>query len=285
MTQRLSIAARFAALAATFAVGVGARAYVPVTTKDGTPVTWTHRCVEVWTHTDLVSELTADEVYSALEQSLAEWSGVDCSWIEGVARGFTCFDHVGLASWPGPQNELLTRDTEGTWLHPQRVVALTSLSYDPRDGEINDADVELNGEDYRFAIDGTLTSYDLQQTLTHELGHVFGLDHTPVAAATMYALSYAGEISKRTLAPDDIEGICATHPMASAPATGGCEELAPAPVSEPWCPPRPEQDCAAGGGLAGWWLALAALLVWRRRVRGPGRRRSLPTTAGRRPWA
>lgn len=255
------------ALTAT-ALGAGAAsAYVLVTTDDGTPVTWSLGCVEVWTNPAVVEELTPEEVLAALELGLDAWNAVGCSWIEGAARGFTCFDHVGLASWPGPQNEVLSRDEPESWRHADRVVALTSLSYDPRDGEISDADIELNGEDYRFAIDGSLNAYDLQQTLTHELGHVFGLNHTPVASATMYALSYPGEISKRTLAPDDITGLCANHPLSTAPDSGACEPAEPVPAAEPWCPKRPDDDCAGGGGGAPWGLALALLALWRARRR------------------
>ncbi len=272
MTLHRNIAG-LAALVAPLLVAAGAHGYILVTTGDGTPIGWYQRCVEIWTNPAVVAELTPDEVQGALERSLATWEAVDCTWIGAAARGFTCFDHVGLAAWPGAQNEVLSRDTPGSWRHPNRVVALTSLTYDKRDGAIMDADIELNGEDFAFAVDGSVSAYDLQQTLTHELGHVFGLDHTPVVSATMYALSYPGEISKRSLAPDDVAGICANHPLSTTPATAACEFAERVPADAPWCPERPSQGCAAGDpvGAIAWLVGLVLLWVGRRRTRSVAR--------------
>src|SRR5262249_23320756 len=55
-----------------------------------------------------------------------------------------------------------------------------------RNGEILDADTELNGVDFQFgvfAVDPMQCSVrpcsmDIQNTLTHEFGHTIGLDHT-----------------------------------------------------------------------------------------------------------
>lgn len=267
------IIGRLSLVLATLLLAGGAHGYILVTTSDGTPIAWYQRCIEIWTNPAVVAERTPDEVQEALELALATWSSVDCTWIGAVARGFTCFDHVGLATWPGAQNEVLSRDAPGSWRHPYRVVALTSLTYDKRDGALMDADIELNGEDYSFAVDGSVSAYDLQQTLTHELGHVFGLDHTPVVSATMYALSYAGEISKRSLAPDDVAGICANHPLSTTPATPACEYAERVPAEAPWCPKPPAPDCAAGGGegAMAWVFGLGLLLILRRRTRSSDR--------------
>ena len=62
---------------------------------------------------------------------------------------------------------------------------------EPDDGTILDADVELNDINFTFVVEpttqqpraGTEVS-DLENTLTHELGHVLGLDHTCANAAT-----------------------------------------------------------------------------------------------------
>src|SRR5690606_30111279 len=54
---------------------------------------------------------------------------------------------------------------------------------DERDGEIVDADVELNNVTFRITVEGQGTgsapcSADLANTLVHELGHLLGLEHT-----------------------------------------------------------------------------------------------------------
>ena len=156
-------------------------------------------------------------------------------------------------------------------------VALTSVTYDPETGRIVDADIEVNGWD---GVGGTIgssprhgwyftcydasqpatpcTTYgqvpcyaiDLRNTVTHEVGHFIGLghpgDHLPgdpmETWPTMEKMTTAGDLEKRTLAPDDIAGVCAIYE-------------------------QPSGGCGCGSGAGGGMLALlfAALALRRRR--------------------
>lgn len=154
------------------------------------------------------------------------------------------------------------------WETDPRTIALTTVLYNTRTGEIADADIELNGADYVFtAIDGapcgrtpsilpaTCVATDVQNTLTHEIGHVIGLNHTSAVGATMFPTAPLGETSKRVLHDDDIAGMCAIYPRGKPTAT---------------CVPQDSsgQGCSSGpGGAAGLAVApaLAAALARRRR--------------------
>jgi MYXO-CTERM domain-containing protein len=60
---------------------------------------------------------------------------------------------------------------------------------------------------------------DLQNTATHEAGHFLGLSHSPEPDATMYASAPIGETAKRTLADDDVAGLCELYPAGGPPTT------------------------------------------------------------------
>ena len=167
------------------------------------------------------------------------------------------------------------------------IVALTSALYEPDTGRIVNADIEVNGWDgagsgtpvsastsgpahgWYFTCDRQggwpqCTSYgqsgcfyiDLENTLTHEVGHFIGLTHpceldqgtcTPaMQAVTMYPATVPGDLAKRSLSPDDVAGLCAIYP-----AGGGC-------------------GCGSGGA-PGAIAALLALLAL-----GPRRRSKRP---------
>jgi hypothetical protein len=127
------------------------------------------------------------------------------------------------------------------------------------DGFIIDADIELNNINYTYITvvdgqpnpakrDGTDSVADFENTLTHELGHLQGLDHTckdsatpanevdengnppppcnnlgsllpadlvKTREATMFNSAPPGEIKKRSPEADDVNGICTIYPAAN----------------------------------------------------------------------
>ena len=80
---------------------------------------------------------------------------------------------------------------------------------------------------------GASDSIDLQSTLTHEIGHALGLGHSDIAEATMAPSIIGGDISKRTLDQDDINGICALYPVHDDP--------------QQWTPPHCGLDLTGNG--------------------------------------
>jgi hypothetical protein len=139
---------------------------------------------------------------------------------------------------------------------------------DERDGEIVDADIELNNVSFRLTHDGqgsgtSSCAADLANTLVHELGHLLGLEHTcrgpadpervdhagaavplctstsdpVITEATMYPFQQCGETKKASVEADDVEAICGSHPIADDPGEcgppdelrGGCCGAAPDP--------------------------------------------------------
>ena len=116
------------------------------------------------------------------------------------------------------------------------------------------ADVLFNGQGFTFSVAplGQPATADIENTFTHELGHLVGFDHNPDPTSTMYAEAAAGEIAKRDLTADDAAGMCAVYALGQEPDLdeGGCG-----------CGTSP----TPGAGAAA--LGVAAVLVRRRRRR------------------
>jgi Matrixin len=108
-------------------------------------------------------------------------------------------------------------------------LAITVITFDAHAKEILDADVVLNGEHgFSFfehdARNEGMSTYDLQNVLTHELGHLLGLGEDMTDTdATMYAFSQPGETGKRDLEVVDKDSIAALYDEEfEAEMQGGC---------------------------------------------------------------
>lgn len=253
----LAETARKAALAAVLLLTPGllpasARAWCQMTTSDlrptaaepcilaanhpgEHPLAWRRRCTSMVLSTqDASADLSDADVRLALSNSIGAWEAVRCSGgspgldvqllsettVVSAARHFSngrnvnavIFVHEGWA-------------TERS--HDPLALAVTYVWHDPNTGEIFDADIELNEDTNTFVVcpEAGCTfvpadTADLENTLTHEMGHYFGIAHSPDdMTATMWARADPGEVIKRSLAPDDQAALCGIYPSASLPNT------------------------------------------------------------------
>lgn len=107
-------------------------------------------------------------------------------------------------------------------LLPRRFIAAAYIWYDPRTGEVLDADMVFNtrvpwalNEPTAGECGGTEGAYDLRAVATHEFGHWLGLDDLsdpPDVDLTMYGFVTVRELKKATLGAGDIRGVAAVAP-------------------------------------------------------------------------
>ena len=150
------------------------------------------------------------------------------------------------------------------WDHGSTVVALTTSSYIVSTGELLDADVEMNAASATptivdsppcspGAISTSCVANDVQNAVTHEIGHFLGLAHSPDPSSTMYASEPLGETSKRVLDTGSKQFVCDVYPAGQ--------------VSKDCAPSSSSSGCSSAGdpGALGPGILLLLLALASRR--------------------
>jgi hypothetical protein len=214
-----------------------------VCSEGGIPLAWEQRCISYAVLPSERPDLPPEDALEAIDASFDSWTRVRCDGVpldlqvERLKDFSQC--SVPQHNPDGPNLNSIAFVTD--WLeryNPQEAFALTSVWHDKTTGEILDVDMELNedpeladllgefgicpdesveaepGESPRCALPDLV---DIQNVVTHEAGHVLGLGHSVDPDSVMRYQAETGDLSKRTLAPDDREAICAVYPPGSLP--------------------------------------------------------------------
>jgi uncharacterized protein (TIGR03437 family) len=152
---------------------------------------------------------------SAVHGALQEWTNVPYAEVR-----FAPFE-TGAGRQPRNDgvNLITFADTAETRSLVGKAVAVTFL-YTRVDGVLIDTDIVFNPE-LRFSTEPDSSSLDIQGTLTHELGHALGLDHSGVLGATMFPMTAAGTNRIARLSTDDTAFVRDVYPSADAPQSFG----------------------------------------------------------------
>jgi predicted Zn-dependent protease len=226
---------------------------------------WQQREVQVYLNQNCSVDVQKVHCENAIWTTLDQWNQPACSDFRFLSAGNTPRTDVGFDQDHWNDNINLIIWQESTWSRDPTAIALTTTTYDRLTGEIVDTDVEFNGVDYTFTVaESASVLVDIANTLTHEAGHMLGLDHSADRSASMYAYAPQGETDKRTLSQDDIDGLCHVYPTGAG-----------LPACEGFVPPDDDGGCASASGReAGCGVSLLAFgllaFVWRTRRKERG---------------
>jgi Matrixin len=180
---------------------------------------WGNACVGWSMQQSASSKVDVASATKIVEGAFATWANAACSAggkpsIAFTNNGPVACTEVGFDSTGRNQHVIAFRDS--TWPYAGQAnatLALTTLTYNKRTGEIVDADMEVNTAEMKITTTATppADGYDFQSIVTHEVGHFIGLAHTPVATATMFARYSPGQTTIRALSPDDVSGVCEVY--------------------------------------------------------------------------
>jgi hypothetical protein len=177
-------------------------------------VTW-----DVQKNDSLKSGITSAELDAVVSAAFVRWQHADCG---NLTTPKITLEDRGPVACAKPEynktqpNQNVITFHDSPWPYTNAAIetlALTTVFFDPKSGEIYDANVEINTDTNTFVVVKSESPdvYDLNAVLTHELGHFLGLSHSDVPGATM-ASSYDPDMD--TLADDDVAAICASLPPA-----------------------------------------------------------------------
>lgn len=182
----------------------------------GVTLSWQRTCLGFATQQDGSATVTAATARGILVKAFAAWEAVDCgdgpAGVKVIDTGLVPCGAAEYNDHAGNVNVLVFRDKN--WPHPEGTdnIALTTVTYDLGTGQIFDADIEVNTAQYHLTTGDLKPDYDLLAVLTHEAGHFLGLAHSPEPTATMFASYMPGDLGDRTLAQDDMAGLCDAFP-------------------------------------------------------------------------
>lgn len=211
-------------------------AYVPTVTASGVPVTWRGPSkINLAGNPRNQSELDPEEFRAAVVRGLQRWTSASGGSLSfDYWQGSSAPYYSGSSDFNGFSNVYFASNQVSGERLPSNVLGLTQVWYDPQSGRILETDVVLNDRAFQFTTDPRDTSgygsggpgggsrsgmskVFVENVLTHELGHAFGLSHS---GGLQSAMLFMESPEQAHLGCDEHTGIHVLYPSGDAGARG-----------------------------------------------------------------
>src|SRR5439155_17660262 len=191
-------------------------AHMRITMSSGLSPRWASMPIPYWINEKGSPNIPNGSEFIAVQSSFQTWQNIPSANIQFVYKGTTSTATVGVDG----MNVVTFTDTTAPL--GSTTIAATFSFFRNQNGEIlfDETDVAFNPA-MDFSTTAEPNKFDIQSVLTHEIGHILGLDHSALVSSVMVPFGVASQLDQRTLAYDDIAGVMEIYPNTFAMAPAG----------------------------------------------------------------
>jgi hypothetical protein len=213
--------------------GSPARAFIQTVTPSGEPVRWTgSRTLNLAGNPTNSSGIAASDFFAAVTTGLERWKSASQGQVNfGYWQGTDPGTYIPNSNYNGLSSIYFASNANPGQSLSTNVLGLTQVWYNSTTGEVLESDTVLNDVNFHFTMNPSDTSgygsttagagsaskpnVYIENVITHELGHAFGLSHSGSLQSTML---YMESPEQAHLGCDENAAIRAIYPDSSGSA-------------------------------------------------------------------
>src|SRR5436309_7499937 len=166
--------------------------------------------VPYWVHEKGMPGIPNGSDFAAVQASFQTWENIQAANVKFAFKGTTAAGNVAHDGL----NLVTFTDTSAPL--GSSTIAATFSYFRSENGQMvfDESDIAFNPAT-DFSTSGENNKFDIQSVLTHEIGHLLGLDHSALVSSVMVPFGVLSQLDQRTLAYDDVAGIMEIYGTAS----------------------------------------------------------------------
>jgi hypothetical protein len=183
-------------------LSTNASAYKLYKTSSGKNVRWATSHVEIVLDGSLLALAAKEDVEAVIREAFELWE-LDAT----LPISFELiWDSCNEVADDGNNCIFACEDKSKCYDRPDEKGGTTFLNISPSRGTITDVDIVLNADDWEWDVNGNRENgLNFARVLSHEIGHLLGIDHSEEPRAIMYPSLSVSDKSIPSLHDDDVD--------------------------------------------------------------------------------
>ena len=189
-------------------------AYVRITSSLGSMPRWSESAIPYFVSDAGSPQIPNGSEFLAVQAAFDAWEEVEGANVDFEFQGTTS---IRTAGRDGTNLVTFVDDTGLGALLGSTTLAAT-FSFFSRSGSellFDESDIAFNPS-HSLTTSGEAGRFDIQSVLTHEVGHMLGLDHSGLISSVMAPFAIQDQTDQRVLLRDDIAGVSEIYPDPTA---------------------------------------------------------------------